>query len=414
MKNSKLFFIFPYRGTGGVSILFLRMANYLASNTYMDISIVDYKDGYMAKNNYNSSIKLIEYFDDKEIRIPADAIIIFQTMTPWSIYSKLNIHKETKIFFWNCHPMNLLPRAPIIGSNVYHIELLGKFYLSFILFSYKKSLKLFLNVLLDKKSIAFMDSTNVKVSQRFLGNFNDISYLPIPSTGDIQDSFIYNESKKVNNILRITYVGRVEDFKIPTLKKVISDISKTKLHHYKFFFNIIGEGSSLDHIKQFVSEFKNIDFRFINNLSTKELENFYINNTDLTVAMGTAALDSARCSTPTILLDLSYSRINDNYKYKWIYETEKYNLAEYISSDYIGSGKHTIDEIFSQLEKDNFAISKNSYDYFNSNHNMSYVSSIFIEYINNTKCSWGDLDKLGILSKGIIYKIYNSLKIKRQ
>jgi len=414
LKNKNIYFIFPYKGTGGVSILFLRMATYLANIGYKNIYLVDYIDGYMAKNYDKTLLKFQEYSQEKELEITGNSIVIFQTMTPWSIYPFLKITKEVKVLFWNCHPMNLLPRAPFFGLNIYHNEFLGKVYLS-LLFTHKKTLRVFLETLLKKKSILFMDYINVDITKRFLGDFNDVQYLPIPSVGLKGKKYFSTENNLNQDSLRITYVGRVEDFKVPPLKKVIKDISTARRKFSKkIIFNIIGSGDSLDYIKEFSRNFKNIQFKFIDYLTPEELENFYINNTDLTIAMGTAALDSARCSKPTILLDFSFSDLDDKYKYKWIYETKGFSLADYISKGYIGEGTNTISSIFNQLESNYEQICKHSFEYFDKNHNIKKIINDFIIYLDDASCSWGDLDDLGILYKGIIYKIYRNKGIFRK
>ena len=97
LKNKKITFCFPYRGAGGVPLLFLRLANNLNKLNY-DVVIVDYIDGFMSLNN-KENLDLIEYKDNEDIKISSNNILILQTMTPWSIYSSLRIDNEVKLFF---------------------------------------------------------------------------------------------------------------------------------------------------------------------------------------------------------------------------------------------------------------------------------------------------------------------------
>ena len=121
-----------------------------------------------------------------------------------------------------------------------------------------------------------------------------------------------------------------------------------------------------------------------------------------------------RCSKPTILLDFSFSDLDDKYKYKWIYETKGFSLADYITKGYIGEGTNTISSIFNQLESNYEQICKHSFEYFDKNHNIKKIINDFIIYLDDASCSWGDLDDLGILYKGIIYKIYRNKGIFRK
>ena len=96
----KIYFCFPYRGVGGVSLLFLRIAEFLVQKELAECHIVDYVNGFMAKNQTNPGV-ILEVYDDKSdsVLIPPDAIAVFQSMTPWSIYPGLLIDKSAIIFF---------------------------------------------------------------------------------------------------------------------------------------------------------------------------------------------------------------------------------------------------------------------------------------------------------------------------
>ena len=116
-KKEPLIFCFPYRGAGGVPLLFLRLAIELSRQSY-SIYIIDYKDGYMVENMpAQTSINIIYYTDNVPVKVPSNALLIFQTMTPWSIYPSLNLPKETRLFFLTTIPTNLFPTLPGIRSS---------------------------------------------------------------------------------------------------------------------------------------------------------------------------------------------------------------------------------------------------------------------------------------------------------
>ena len=98
----KIVFCFPYRGVGGVPVLFLNLATYFAKESRFDVYIVDFKDGYMAKNYDHEYLTLITY-GEKNTLIPNDSVMIFQSMTPWSVFPNITIPAETKIIFWNLY-----------------------------------------------------------------------------------------------------------------------------------------------------------------------------------------------------------------------------------------------------------------------------------------------------------------------
>jgi len=96
----KLYFCFPYRGVGGVSLLFLRVAEFLSQFRFAECHLVDYVDGFMAKNLRWQGV-ILETYQDKgtQVVIPAGAIGIFQSMTPWSIFPGIRPDPASRIFF---------------------------------------------------------------------------------------------------------------------------------------------------------------------------------------------------------------------------------------------------------------------------------------------------------------------------
>src|SRR5215469_15466463 len=102
-------FCFPYRGIGGVPVLFMRIARRLASSDEHDVSVVDFPDGAMANSIVGQKITLIPYNQDSEVVIPAYSIIVFLSLNPWAIWLNLQIPDSVRLFFWNCHPFNLVP-----------------------------------------------------------------------------------------------------------------------------------------------------------------------------------------------------------------------------------------------------------------------------------------------------------------
>lgn len=112
-----LYFVFPYRGVGGVPLLFLRFATFLTKNKLANCILVDYSDGYMARNVNSNEIPILSYREDVPIFIPSGSVAIFQSMTPWSIFPSLKISDDVRILFWNCYPFNLIPLFPALEGK---------------------------------------------------------------------------------------------------------------------------------------------------------------------------------------------------------------------------------------------------------------------------------------------------------
>ena len=146
--NTTIYFIFPYRGVGGVSLLFLRLAHAIAQNFNHRCVLVDYVDGYMATRANNNIVEVQHYTDDDKIDISGNSIALFQTMTPWSIFPGLSIADEVRVLFWNCHPSNLAVEIPGL-RNVESPTL--KFLSNSLLHSYRLQVRKFTTQLFENR-----------------------------------------------------------------------------------------------------------------------------------------------------------------------------------------------------------------------------------------------------------------------
>ena len=95
-------------------------------------------------------VSVAHYSDDRKLSIADDPIIIFQSMTPWSIFPMLQIPDRTKVLFWNCHPQNLIPTLPGFRAYDKLTSPILRRLNELLLKPYKKQTKDFTSHLLDK------------------------------------------------------------------------------------------------------------------------------------------------------------------------------------------------------------------------------------------------------------------------
>ena len=332
---NKIVFCFPYRGVGGVSLLFLRIAEHLASMTQYEVYCIDYIDGFISKNVNTNKVHMLFYSDSIVVDVPEKSAIVFQTMTPWSIFPNIKIPMESKVFFWNCHPNNLIPTIPLINNFLQKHNAYRNFMLKTIFLTYWLKCNRFLGLMIENNAIAFMDSANKKNTESVFFPIEENGFLPIPALdGELKK--YPNDKLMISDTINMSWIGRIVDFKYHilffTLKK-LNYISKN--FSKKIIFTIIGDGDYLDKLKKETFSFKNIEFHYIENLSSKELNDFITTSTDLVFAMGTSALESAKFGIPTVLLDISYFPINFDYKFRFLYESDGATLGEVLRYNFI-------------------------------------------------------------------------------
>jgi glycosyltransferase involved in cell wall biosynthesis len=408
----KIFFCFPYRGVGGVSLLFLRIAEELTQKGLAECYLIDYHNGFMAKNRSDEGVKLLEYSEGKKVLIPDDAVAVFQSMTPWSIFPWLQLSPKTRILFWNCHPFNLIPTLPGLRRQMQSNTILGYLMLHTILRPYWIKMVRLTNQMLAKESLVFMDSTNLKITKEYLGiHVNTPSFVPIPALPSTQKNKC-NDFDGLNNVIRVAWIGRIVDFKYFILKRVLHDLAKLneQMSSTRIFVTVVGTGEYSDRLSKIADKYAGLSIVLKQHLPPDQIDRFLSNEVDLLMAMGTSALEGARLGVPTILLDLSYREVPEGYIYHWLYERKGYTLAENISQEHIKLGNHSLAEKVDELMNNNSHVSSSIQEYFKRNHSLDKVALLFLEKAGRVRCTWGELVELGLMKRGFLYSLFNQLR----
>lgn len=414
MKSKrKIVFCFPYKGVGGVSLLFLRISEFLVKKykDRIEVFLVDYIDGYMYKNrNFNLNTKFIEYHDHKDVLIPKNSIVIFQSMTPWSIFPSLVINDNSRIFFWTCHPYNLVPTMPGLRSLMYNSLFGGKVILNTLLYYFKKKMITMISICNENKAIAFMDTTTKTNTENYLGiRITNNLFLPIPvPKSNIRSQ---NSSKEPKKAIRVAWLGRIVDFKFYVLKHTIITLNEIqKKIGLPIEFTIIGEGPYLEDLILISKKLHNIKLVFIDSIKPNLLDNYLFEEIDIITAMGTSALEGAKLGIPTILLDISYKPVPKTYTFQWIYEKKGYTLGEVITKNHCIDGADSLLYKFQELTENYNGVSEKTLKHFAKNHEISKVSEKMLDYIEHSSLTYNNFAKTGLTKKSIVYNLFRNLK----
>lgn len=403
LKSKKIFFCFPYKGAGGVPILFLRLANYLNSNGFI-VCLIDYPDGYMALNN-KSNIELIEY-GENNIRIENNSILVLQAMTPWSIYPMMKIDREVELFFISTIPTNFYPILPGFRDIMSHGKVFAKIIWHTLLLEEFRKIKSFLNSILKNKSLVFLDEDIIaNLSNSLDIVLNDYKILPLFSE-NVQGNLYLENRKKRKDTLVFGWVGRLADFKVHILNKVIFDLKNySETSNFNIKFVVIGDGDKANQLLNSCTE--SFVMERINHIRPDILGEKLL-TFDLYFAMGTSALDGARFGIPTVRLDYSFKQVL-NYKYKFIFDVKGFSLGELIGGDYYNIGNYTIDDIIACLIESREYLSQQTYDYYKYNHSLDVSAQKFIGYLRESTFKWGDLLDQNY-DKSILYKLWKKVR----
>lgn len=416
--NSKptIYFVFPYHGVGGVSVLFYRVAKFLAEHQLAEPVLVDYADGTMMQLVKTEETKLdtLIYSDECKIKIPADSFAVFQSMTPWSIFPNVQLDPEARLLFWNCHPYNLVLFIPFFRSITYRCKKLNRIVYSAFLRSWSRALTGFINIIERDNALVFMDQENVRNTELYNNiEFRSCRFLPIPV--DIEAASKIRSAYTSTSTLKFTWIGRVVDFKYYPLKRIMIDLDAYAAKSgQNITLDIVGSGPCLEKTQAVSNQLGSLKTHFLGDLSLPSVRDLIANDTDIVVAMGTSALEGGALGVPTILLDLSYKDIHPNYHYKWLYQTENFNLAEEVSPAHLDDDAESLGKLLAEYIADSKTISDSCYRYVVAHHSLEAVSKLLLKYVSETELTAKQIEKFRKRNSigGTVYKVLRNVRLK--
>lgn len=388
-----LSFYFTYNQIGGVPDLFYNIAlnetkqgrkvNLIArSNSY----ILD-----LFKNNFINFF-FIEVDNPYWINNLTDNDTLVLTYLEIDLFNSISRNNLTlpkiHVIFWQVFPSTLL------DSFSFDLRLRG---LSFILLNKFTNYlqKRFISGLLRKNALIVMSQSHIDRLRKLKSSYNNIKIVPIPVSGDFHNTYLNKRNANSNARIGISYIGRAEEWKILPLQYLIErileleDPSIISLHIFTDNVNQIRKRISCELIQN------RLDIKFYENFVGKELEAVLAKEIDLSFAMGTSLLISAKLGIPTVFADASFKTIK-NYRYRYLFETTGYNLG-IIHDETINRKGMLLSEIIRRFaDSSNYrkAISEACYNYVYENHHIDHIHTSFIQACKNSELTLSEFTKL--------------------
>lgn len=388
MKQAeKIVFYFPFHGVGGVSVLFLRMAEYLSRNC--SVFVADYSDGYMARH-LPDGVTLIRI--DKDDEFPAGSIFVFQSFLPWRFPYLSKVDPDSKILFWNLHPKNF-------DSSIFNENSDNRFYSAIanaankLGISRRTKLRSAAHYLLKNDALVFMDRENVRKTEKILGcQINAVHYLPVP----VPEPKLKKIPKMHEGAINCTWVGRIADFKFSILEHLIKRLSQASRVVGPIRLLIIGAGEYEAHIREVsaLNQSEIFHVEFMGEVSISDLPLMLAEQTDILFSMGTSALEGAAMGVPVFLTDYSYSEIRSKYRFSLLYENSGFCLGEEIHIGHY-EVESTLESSIQDLMSNYEVHSAKCYEYWKENFNMEKIAPSLLRHCNGSTATFGEMAKLG-------------------
>jgi hypothetical protein len=407
-------FFFPYKEVSGVPVLFRRMAEYVSERYDLEARIVDYADGYMAQSvKRNARIQMVPFEDDAPLNVASDTILVMQSILPYTMRPELRIAKDTRLVFWTMYQMNLVQTLiPLPWFR--HVQatypIVSRVAMNTLMRSLRDRLRDFVNSLVEKKSIFFVDVPCLRFTSEYLGiAIENPIFLPIPC-----DEFPINRkqayTRRARNAISFCWLGRLADFKIHILVHLIKRLSACAARRKLLIeMHIIGDGPLAHAVYSADVEHEYFKVIRVGVLTGLLLDEYLLRHIDVLAAMGTSSLEGAKLGVPTLLLDFSYAPITKDYKFKWIFEMPELGLGDVIRSADYEQENQTLDRIIDSVLREYSVLSDKTYAYCTRNHSISAVGDKFLGALQDATFRYGDI-RPDVLKKGVVRRIYEFVR----
>jgi hypothetical protein len=259
-------------------------------------------------------------------------------------------------------------------------------------FNLKFRTKELIKQMTDNDSVVYMDVHGLKAIDESIGaglvSYDEDRYLPIPvKTLNNQNVYLEKKTNEKKTEINVTYVGRSSVWKMQPLKKIVADLASLKLA-VKINVHIISQQP--EDYRNFIADVKlhdNMNIEYHDSLIGEEYRDFLVRRSDIHFAMGTSALDGAVLGIPTIVMDYSSSEFPADYKYLWLFDAVGYDLGHPVDKFNV-ENSNSLESIISLIEDNGEKInliSKKTYDYVHSNHEISAVVDKLLIFASKAK-----------------------------
>lgn len=403
-------FFFPYRPVSGVPVLFARMARYFAESLGVPVRVVDYPDGYQAKTLAGvSGVELVPFADGQPLLIDDDAVLIMQGILPATIRPELQPAAGTRLLFWTLHPLNwiqtLLPFAKARDWQVRHP---GWDHLvsTIVLPGHLRDMRQFLHGLDDAAALYFMDGTTLESTSKRLGTeFASPRMLPVAvETKGTRRRFVWEGRA---DAVRVGWVGRLADFKMPTLLHLIERLAAYARTGRDVELHVIGEGPAESDLIAAFAAHRELRAVHVGRLSGAGLDSYLLTHVDLLAAMGTSALEGARLGIPTLLLDIAYGSLIGDHPFRWLHDAQNFTLGEIIPERRRTTSDQSLERILDTIQARYVDASDATYAFCASQHDLARVATSLRGAIEQTTYRWADIPR-AVSRKTFVRRAYEA------
>lgn len=412
----RLVFFIPGHKVGGTNTLFEALIKKLIDlEKNIDIAVVDYKDGYVARSlaNITREISILDW--SYKVYIEDHDIFICDFLSAKNLlYNNIEISPKAKLFLWVTHPHDIFKWIPTFNLTLKRSSWLKKINIRVLHNSYSKRLTRFISEANKKQSLKFMDNFCLEEYENlFKVKLAAPSIFPVFTLESCKDQGVQKNIEEIisDNILNVFWLGRVADFKTQTILNIIYDLNKFNQNKIptKAKFHLIGDGVDLQFIRNKVDKINNLDVKFYGSLRISEVRQLLANNKGIMIGHGISILEGARSKYPCIVAD-GISCRSRKLLYRRLVNEEPYGVGRVIEDKKQLKG-YSLETIISEVFKS--AVSgEEEFDRWEKQHSLDEITKKFISIIleSSSLLSVEDFNKFNFKDGNFIEKLTMKFK----
>ena len=410
-RPAPLTFAFPYHEISGVPVLFSRMARELAANG-VAVDVIDYADGYMASQlGGMEGVRLVPFTPGTPVHVGPGTQLVLQSILPATIARELKVDPATRLFFWTLHPMNLV-QAVLPIDRVRDLQARHAAFHRVVGRTVQRRLTAQLRGLVQSMhaagSIAFMDGETLDATcTRLEIDLEEPLFLPVCCSVPASNT---RPDRPGGDPFAFAWLGRLGDFKIHILLRTMTEAAAyARARRRHVVFHVIGDGPEREQVRpqRFQHEYFTVEHHGV--LAGAALEDFLLRRVDMLAAMGTSALEGAKLGVPTVLLDVAYGPVPSSYRFRWLYESERYTLGRFVDHRCLEPGNDSLPGMIDAVSADPRSMSSATYEYCRRNHSIETVASRFLAASRAANFRWADMDP-ALRQKGVVRIAYETVR----
>jgi hypothetical protein len=265
----------------------------------------------------------------------------------------------------------------------------------------------FVMLLSSRQSLFFYDHPALHATERYLGcTVPNPIFLPVPIELPVTSRHVAWNSED----LHVAWIGRLYDFKIHILVRTIERFIEYSVATGRtIVFHVVGDGPEARRLTRFGCETGGLKLIRYGDLPFSRMLDLLNERIHIVASMGTAALHGAASGLPVMLLDLSYTEVSKDYRYRWLHDTQGFDLGHTITNADCDSTRDSFVEMMTDLTSNYEQLARKSYLYVQQNHGVETVTNRFLELTRRTDLCFRDVPAI-YWKKTTIRQIYEFIR----